>query len=165
MNKDNLITDLEILSEIRFGFLYPYKVAGMGEPWISKIERTFQLLKEEGIGAILTLTEDDLYGRYYSESGFIRHHEPIDDYEAPCTEGMNRALEFIDSCLEKNIGVVVHCAEGRGRTGTVLGAWLAKEESLSPEEAIRRLYELRIHTALSPAQREFLYEYIGNAGK
>lgn len=165
MNKDNLMSDLEILSEIRFGFLYPYKVAGMGEPWISKIERTFYLLKEEGIGAIVTLTEDNIYEDYYHESGFIQLHEPVDDYEAPTAEGMGRVLDFIDSCLGKDIGVAVHCAEGRGRTGTVLGAWLAKKESLSPKDAIRRVHELRIHTALSPAQREFMHEYIMNMYK
>lgn len=162
MIEDNLISDLQILSEIRFGFLYPYKLAGMGEPWVSRIKRTFHLLKEEGIGAIVTLTEDNIYEDYYRESGFIQLHEPVDDYDAPSFEGMDRMLLFIESCLNKDIGVAVHCAEGRGRTGTVLGAWLARKESLSPKDAIKRLYELRIHTALSPSQREFLHEYLKN---
>lgn len=149
-----------ILDEIRFGFLHAYPVAGMSEPWSTKMETTLALLKEQGIDAILTLTEDDLYGERYRAAGFLSHHEPIDDCEPPSAEGMDRAIAFIDDCLEKGFGVVVHCAEGRGRTGTVLAAWLGREESLSAQDAIRRVYDLREHTVITPSQRSFLDGYL-----
>ncbi len=155
MNNDD-----KIFEEIRFGFLNPYKIAGMGEPWSMKLERTFQLLKQNGIGAILTLTEDDLYGPDYVKSGFIHHHEPIDDCEPPDKKGMDRAVEFIDSLLEKGVGVSVHCYEGRGRTGTILCGWLGLKESLGFEDALKRLYELRPHNVITPSQRAFLSEYL-----
>lgn len=152
-----------ILDEIRFGFLDRYRVAGMSEPWVAKMEPTLELLRAQGIGAILTLTEDDLYGEQYRAAGFLHHHEPIDDCEPPSMEGMERALAFIDDCLEKGFGVVAHCAEGRGRTGTVLAAWLGCEESLSAQDAIRRVYDLREHTVITPSQRGFLDRYLGGA--
>lgn len=152
--------DSDILTELRFGFLSSYPVAGMGEPWASKIEKTQTLLKHQGIGGILTLTEDDLYGDMHKKAGFLHHHEPIDDTEPPSVEGMDRAIFFINECIGKGVGVVAHCFEGRGRTGTVLAAWLGLHENLGPENAIKRVNILRHHTVLTPSQREFLHHYL-----
>ena len=160
MLNEEQISNQQILNEIRFGFLHPYIVAGMGEAWAVRIERTLNLLKEQGIRAILTLTEDDIYGKFYQTAGFLCHHEPIDDGRPPTEQGMNRAIAFIDSHVDKGEGVAVHCVEGRGRTGIVLAAWLGKKESLSSENAIRRIYELRSHTVLSPPQISFLHFYL-----
>ena len=154
-----------LLDEIRFGFLNPYKVAGMAEPWFEKLDRTLELLKALGIGSILTLTEDDLYGKHYAAAGFLHHHEPINDCEAPSKKGMDRAISFINSSLKKGHGVAVHCLEGRGRTGTVLCAWLALKEFHNAEDAIKRIYELREYTVITDAQRDFLKRYIkSNSG-
>lgn len=159
-SKENSIADREILDQIHFGFLHPYKVAGMGEPWVQKIDDTHRLLNARGIGAILTLTEDDLYGHLHVAAGFLCHHEPIDDTEPPTRNGMKRALDFMDACLEKGQGVVAHCMEGRGRTGTVLCAWVGLKESLTAQEAMVRIHELRAYTVLTPSQRSFLSEYL-----
>ncbi len=158
--KDTYFARIKILRELRFGFIQPYRVAGMGEPWVAKMDLTHRILKEKGIGAILTLTEEDPYGKRHTEAGFIHFHEPIDDCEPPDKAGMDRAVAFINACLEKEIGVTVHCYEGRGRTGTVLCAWLGKKESLSPEDAVKKMYELRLYTVITPSQRAFLNEYL-----
>ena len=133
----------------------------MGEPWSLKIERTQQLLVNQGVGGILTLTEDDLYGEEHRAAGFLHDHVPIDDCEPPSNEGMNRAIRFIDDCLRKGTGVAAHCLEGRGRTGTVLCAWIGLKESLEPQKAIERIYTLRHQTVLTNSQRLFLHEYLG----
>ena len=153
------------LKEIRFAYLRPYRVAGMSEPWSMKMEVTLRLLKDQGIGAILTLTEENLYGRDYRGAGLLNHHEPIEDCEPPSTEGMDRAITFIDDCLEEGHGVAVHCLEGRGRTGTVLGAWLGRKESLRAQDAIKRIYDLREDTIITPTQRSFLCQYLNGAGR
>jgi len=132
----------------------------MGEPWFEKMAQTQRLLAAQGIGGILTLTEDDLYGSLHRDFGFIHHHEPIDDTCPPTTEGMDRAIAFIDKCLDDNRGVAVHCQEGRGRTGTVLCGWVGLKETLSPKEAIIRIHELRWETVLTPSQKSFLRKYL-----
>ncbi len=156
MNND----EIQILNEIRFSYIGSYKVAAMGEPWVLKLNKTHKLLEKLGIGAILTLTEDDLYGKFHKEAGFLHCHEPIDDCMPPSVSGMDRAISFIQVCVEKKKAVAVHCLEGRGRTGTVIAAWLAKKELLNAEDAIKRMYELRIHTVITPSQREFLRQYL-----
>jgi atypical dual specificity phosphatase len=158
MGLEPVETDACILEEINFGFLGSYRVAGMGEPILGKMVRTHKLLRELGIGAILTLTEDDLYGSRHRKAGFFHHHEPIDDAQPPTAAGMDRALAFIEASLP--VGVAVQCMEGRGRTGTVLCAWLARQESLETEQAIRRIHELCRRTVLTPPQRMFLRSYL-----
>ena len=153
-------SEAQILKELRFGFIGPSPVAGMGEPWVMKLEKTFELLKSLNIEAILTLTEEDLYGPAYMQAGFIHHHEPIEDCEPPTVEGMDRALNFINACLEKNLGVAVHCFEGRGRTGTVLCAWMGRQEALNARQALDKLYRLRPDSAVTPSQRTFLAHYL-----
>jgi protein-tyrosine phosphatase len=152
--------DDELLTEIRFGYLCPYKVAGMGEPWRQHIQQTLELLKKEGIGAVLTLTEDDPFGRDYAESGFWHRHVPIDDGEPPSPETMNMAVDFIQSALAEDLPVVVHCLEGRGRTGVILCGWLARIEDLAADAAIQRVRNLRHHTVFSASQRAFLEAYL-----
>ena len=152
----------KILQELRFGFIGNYAVAGMGEPWLAKMAQTHDILRQRGVEGILTLTEDDLYGQHHRDAGFFHLHEPIDDCEPPDAEGMDRAIGFINQCLEKGSGVAVHCFEGRGRTGTVLAAWLAQKESLTAITAIQRIHELRHQTVLTLSQREFLTTYIND---
>lgn len=149
-----------LLQQIHFSLLRPYLVAGMGEPWIDKMSDTHAALKRCGIAAILTLTEDDPYGEMHIKAGFQQRHEPINDGESPTLDGLVRSVAFINDCLHRGEGVAVHCLEGRGRTGTVLCAWLAATEQLNGESAIHRLRRLRPFTALSPAQKLFLLDYL-----
>ncbi len=149
-----------VLQQIHFGFLSPYLVAGMGEPWIEKMTETHTDLKNCGISAILTLTEDNLYGDRHVDAGFRFLHEPMNDGEAPSVTSLERAVTFISLALETGQGVAVHCLEGRGRTGIVLCAWLAAKEKLPAAAAISRLRNLRPYTALSADQKTFLLKYL-----
>ncbi len=154
----------QIVNELNFGYLGSYKVAGMGEPWLIKIGENHMVLKDLGIGAILTLTEEDDLQEQHKKSGFQQLHLPVDDTMPPTVDTMKKALDFIDLSLEENLGVAVHCLEGRGRTGTVLCAWIAKEESLNYEEAIKRVHELRPYCVITKAQRKFLEVFIDKNG-
>jgi atypical dual specificity phosphatase len=151
-----------LIRELRFGFIGGYPVAGMGEPWAAKIDKTHEVLRNHGVGGILTLTEEDLYGNQHKNAGFMAFHEPIDDCQPPSMAGMDRAIAFINACLDRGTGVAVHCFEGRGRTGTVLAAWLAGEEGLMADQAIARIHELRWHTVLTPSQKAFLTRYLND---
>ena len=155
-----VMEDQQILQEIGFGFFGPYPLAGMAEFWADKVEKTLLALKSRGIGATLTLTEDDPFQDSYGKMGVLHAHVPVDDGEAPTIESMDKALAFVNECLAKGVGVAVQCLEGRGRTGTVLCAWLAAKESLSWDQAVARARALRPLIALSPPQKAFLQTYI-----
>jgi hypothetical protein len=57
--------------------------------------------------------------------------------------GYDRILGHIRDELDAGRVVYVHCWGGKGRTGTVIGAWLIDTEGLDYHSTLRRLQELR----------------------
>lgn len=154
-----MLNSMSVLDEIRFEFLPGCKVAGMAEPYVSKLPETLDALKKNGVCAVISLTENNFFGVYFLEAGFHHLHAPIDDCEPPTRETMDSILDFIDK-MTANGGVVVHCCEGRGRTGTVLGVWLALQKGLDGKEAVEEIYKVRTHTVLTSRQRAFIEKYL-----
>ena len=95
----------------------------------------------------------------------LRHPIPDMDVTDPAT--MTRILDAIDDALLGGRTVYVHCWGGVGRTGTVIGCWLARH-GMDGDAALRRVGELfatvseqkrRDHPTGSPqtsAQREMV---------
>jgi len=79
---------------------------------------------------------------------------PIKDMGIPDRPQMRRILDQIDSCIQHNKPVYVHCLGGIGRTGTVVGCYLARHGLASGQELLRRIQELRkyvtTHHRMSP---------------
>ena len=71
---------------------------------------------------------------------------------------MRAILDEIDRSIQKNHPVYVHCWGGRGRTGTVIGCYLARHGMAVGQEALARINFLRSalpdSTARSPETSE-----------
>ena len=76
-------------------------------------------------------------------------HLPIRDMNIPLVEGMVSILDEIDRAMEHNPAVYLHCWGGRGRTGTVVGCYLARHGMAVGEAALDLLGELRRHDPIS----------------
>jgi hypothetical protein len=72
---------------------------------------------------------------------------PIPDFGVPSEAHLEAILDAIDAALARGEGVYVHCWGGIGRTGTVVGAWLAHHGRAGGEEALTKLADLRRATA------------------
>ena len=70
-------------------------------------------------------------------------HMPIPDMKIPPVEVMVSILDEIDGAIEHNPAVYLHCWGGRGRTGTVVGCYLARHGMAVGEAALGMLGELR----------------------
>ena len=70
-------------------------------------------------------------------------HMPIRDMEIPPLEGMVAILNEIDRAIEQNPIVYLHCWGGRGRTGTVVGCYLARPGMADKGAALDLLQKLR----------------------
>ena len=76
-------------------------------------------------------------------------HLPIRDMNIPLVEGMVSILDEIDRAVEHNPAVYLHCWGGRGRTGTVVGCYLARHGMAVGEAALDLLGELRRNDPIS----------------
>lgn len=64
------------------------------------------------------------------------------DMTTPTESDMVQMLDTIDEALESGEVVYVHCLAGRGRTGTVVGCYLARH-GMSGQEALDEIARLR----------------------
>ena len=76
---------------------------------------------------------------------------PVRDMSVPSREQMAAILDAVDLAYDARRGVLVHCWGGRGRTGTVVGCWLARHGHVSGDAALARIDWLR---RLDPTRRK-----------
>lgn len=100
------------------------------------VDEDLAWLREQGIGAILTLTEAPLPSDLVARHGLVGLHLPVDDMTPPTPEQLDVALEFIREQSRRH-AVVVHCLMGMGRTGTVLAAYLIRYGSSTKDAMLR----------------------------
>lgn len=68
---------------------------------------------------------------------------PIPDTKTITDAGYDRILGHIRAELDTGKVVLVHCWGGKGRTGTIVGAWLIENNGLGYSAVIERMQELR----------------------
>jgi atypical dual specificity phosphatase len=128
------------------------------------LRQDLQFLKDQGIGAIVTLSENPLDEARLAEFGFEAVHIPLQDRRAPEQGLIDVFVRYVDRARAAGVPVVAHCLGGYGRTGTMLACYLVRggagaEEAIAEvragrpgavepgeqEEAVRQ-YERRIRT-------------------
>jgi hypothetical protein len=70
----------------------------------------------------------------------------IKDFSVPTERQMDRILNQIDMCIKYDKPVYVHCWGGKGRTGTVVGCYLARHGFAAGSGVIEMIKELRKNT-------------------
>lgn len=115
-------------------------------------------LRDQGIGAVLSLTETPLLARVLARHDLIALHLPVDDLTPPTPAQLEVALAFIDDQRLGGRRVAVHCLVGQGRTGTVLAAYLIRG-GLSADLALREVRAVCPGAVGSPTQEEALRDF------
>ncbi len=70
-------------------------------------------------------------------------HMPIRDTDIPTIEHMIAVLDEIDRAIKESPILYLHCWGGRGRTGTVVGCYLARHGKAVGDAALDLLNKLR----------------------
>ncbi|MFN0072369.1 MAG: dual specificity protein phosphatase family protein [Chloroflexota bacterium] len=123
-------------------------------------ESDLELAELAGIGITLLV---NLHERAHSTESLERHglrqlHLPVPDLAPPTVEQIQIGITEIGSALAKNTNVVVHCAAGLGRTGTLLACYYV-QRGLSAERAIDHIRTLRPGSIESAIQVQAIHEF------
>ena len=96
-----------------------------------------------GVTTFIDLTEEHELKPYAHLIGAAAHHRfPIPDLSIPESPELTaRILDAIDRELDREQLVYVHCWGGVGRTGVIIGCWLARH-GFKGDTALTRLHEL-----------------------
>jgi atypical dual specificity phosphatase len=95
----------------------------------------------QGVKSIVTMTENALPESWVKDTKYL--HVPTEDLSAPDIEQIDDAVDFIHERINNNEPVMVHCAAGIGRTGTILACYLIKYQKYSAINAIKKVREER----------------------
>lgn len=101
-------------------------------------------LSEASVNVFIDLTgEADGLAPYAHSVPTAKHHRfPIRDVSVPSSVELTTViLDAIDEHVERGDLAYVHCWGGVGRTGVIVGCWLARHCG-SGQQALRRLAEL-----------------------
>ena len=113
-----------------------------------------------GIKAIVTIREVPLPTQWFSDGNSVDYfHLRVEDYGAPSLEEMDNTVDYIQQRISNKKPVMVHCAAGRGRTGTILAAYFIKKENLTADQAIEKIRNIRPGSIQSDRQEMALYMY------
>ena len=144
-----------------FSWVIPQKLAGSGLP-SSYDQLTW--LASNGIKTLVTVREIPLpeiwiqkvnSQNYELENHFLK----TDDYDAPTIDEIHGVVDYIEKKIERNRPVLVHCAAGKGRTGTILAAYLIKKDGMTPQEAVKKLRLMRPGSVQSERQSMAIEHY------
>jgi atypical dual specificity phosphatase len=96
------------------------------------------------------MTEDSLPNPWLNEIEYL--HVPTEDLTAPDLEKIDSAVDYIDERIKNKEPVMVHCAAGIGRTGTILASYLIKYQKMTAKDAIEKLRNERPGSVQSEIQ-------------
>jgi hypothetical protein len=94
------------------------------------------------------------------------YHFPIYDFGIPSEEQLVRTLDKIDESIAGNQPVYVHCRAGIGRTGLVVGCYLARHGKTGDEPlmAIKQLRSCVSNSWMQSPETDAQVEYVKNWG-
>jgi atypical dual specificity phosphatase len=156
-----------------FYWVIEKEVAGMGLPTASRaflfledadrvareeLDYEINQLKERGIGAVVSLTENSLAGKEFEEAGLRYLHLPVPDMTAPTQSQISQFIQFVNENLRNDRPVAVHCLSGAGRTGTMAACYLVSK-GYTPGDAIKTVRKLRPGSIETRWQEEAILEY------
>ena len=116
------------------------------------------LLREQGVLAIVSLTEEPLNEKVLRAKGLAYLHLPIMDMQPPKLEDIIQFIDFVKFLKREERPVVVHCGAGMGRTGTMLACYLVGQ-GYSFQDALAQVRQRRPGSVETLEQEDVIQDY------
>ena len=83
------------------------------------------------------MLKEPLYdSEYFKKNNIVHYDLPFRDGTTPTQEIVDESCKIFSSIRASNQNIAVHCKAGFGRTGTIIGVWLALYYGISPKDGI-----------------------------
>ena len=138
------------------------RLAGLPGP--AFMEWDFARLRKMGFGVVVSLECDRLNTFEIEDAGFEHKKICVEDFASPTFDQIDDFVAFAEAKLGEGKKVLVHCYAGRGRTGTILAAFLI-HRGMSADAAIREIRQRAgdaygtVRGVIEPEQEETLRQY------
>jgi hypothetical protein len=147
----------QLLSQAWFSLIEPKLWLG-GAP---SYQRDYEAIRRLEITAVLdTRAERGSDIAFYERHGITHRKFPVPDVTVPDAGVLTEAVAWIGDQLADGRTVLIHCAKGRGRSATVLAAYLMRTEGMSFDAVRDLLRSRRALVKLEDRHRRVLESWI-----
>ena len=121
----------------------------------------FYLREKEGIKFAINLSEYPWPDRWGDSTGIKCYHSPIVDMSIPTEAQVRKILREING---HGGPLMIHCAAGIGRTGTIIALYLV-DEGMGSREAIELVRKKRNGSIQTTAQENIIHDWARMKGE
>jgi atypical dual specificity phosphatase len=123
--------------------------------------RDYQFLVEHGIDAVVDIREERVSDlEFYARHGIAHTKLKVLDVTVPPPEVLDAGVRWMQEQVAQGRSVLVHCAKGRGRSATLVAAYLMKVHGLSFAQAQALLAGKRRLVKLELRHRQVLEAWL-----
>ena len=124
-------------------------------------DRDYDYLLETDIKAVVDIREEREDDRQlYSQNDIDYLKLKVLDVMVPSAEQLDQGTTFIHQHVEAGDKLLIHCAKGRGRSATMMAAYLMRYEDMSFDEARQMMVSKRSLVNIQGRHQRVLDEWI-----